>query len=483
MKKTGEIRMDRSRTVPCRERKTKMQIIKGSAAQIQEVVHMDTRSLYTPLKEEGLTTLLIRYDWKTDKGYMYAAKEWDPDIKWSDYGKIFYTQSLLTEDDVRLGNRETRALYEKYGLTDYVEEIFGLLRGGRFFGLDCYYNSQKDWRFTANLHNYVLGHNNKEQSIYTGGIRRHEKDEPEIDVIIDGLNLGRAQSHKNVASGIPYGGGKITVMAEQVDLENKDEIGFLSYALDRCRFFTGPDMNYPVELADAMNEYTSMICAGMKNNPIGPSGGPTAWGVTAAMKEAVKFKFKKDTMKGLKVAVMGLGAVGFPQAEYLLAEGAELVVCDMNPDVIKKLKDKHPEAKIDVVDVKDILTVDADILCPCAIGGFITEEVIDNFKFRMVFGAGNNQLHAKNKEEEIALAERMAARDILYQECWVQNIGGVMCGTELHLYGEKADKDALLDKIEKVCSEKTRINLKEAAELGITPTENAYRSVENRIYI
>ena len=39
------------------------------------------------------------------------------------------------------------------------------------------------------------------------------------------------------------------------------------------------------------------------------------------------------------------------------------------------------------------------------------------------------------------------------------------------------------DKIEKVCSEKTRINLKEAAELGITPTENAYRSVENRIYI
>lgn len=39
---------------------------------------MDTRSLYTPLREEGLTTLKIRYDWKTDKGYMYAAKEWIP---------------------------------------------------------------------------------------------------------------------------------------------------------------------------------------------------------------------------------------------------------------------------------------------------------------------------------------------------------------------------------------------------------------------
>lgn len=444
---------------------------------------MDTRSLYTPLREEGLTTLKIRYDWKTDKGYMYAAKEWEPDIKWSEYGKSFYTESLLTEDDVRLGNRETRALYARYGLSEYVDEIFDLLRHGKFFGLDCYYNSQKDWRFTANLHSYVLGHNNKEHSIYTGGIRRHEKDEPEIDVIIDGLNLGRAQSHKNVASGIPYGGGKITVMAEQVDLENLDELGFLSFALDKVRFFTGPDMNYPVELADAMNQFTPMICAGMQNNPIGPSGGPTAYGVTAAMKKAVKFHFDRDDLKGMKIAVMGLGAVGFAQAEYLLAEGAELVVCDGYEPAVQRLLDKYPNAGIQVVPVSDILTTEADILCPCAIGGFITEDVINNLKVKMVFGAANNQLHATNKEEEIALAEKLAARGILYQECWVQNIGGVMCGTELHLYGEKADREALLAKIWDYVGHRTEVNLREARELGITPTENAYRSVEAAIYL
>lgn len=444
---------------------------------------MDTRSLYTPLREEGLTTLKIRYDWKTDKGYMYAAKEWEPDIKWSEYGKSFYTESLLTEDDVRLGNRETRALYARYGLSEYVDEIFDLLRHGKFFGLDCYYNSQKDWRFTANLHSYVLGRNNKEHSIYTGGIRRHEKDEPEIDVIIDGLNLGRAQSHKNVASGIPYGGGKITVMAEQVDLENLDELGFLSFALDKVRFFTGPDMNYPVELADAMNQFTPMICAGMQNNPIGPSGGPTAYGVTAAMKKAVKFHFGRDDLKDMKIAVMGLGAVGFAQAEYLLAEGAKLVVCDGYEPAVQRLLDKYPNAGIQVVPVSDILITEADILCPCAIGGFITEDVINNLKVKMVFGAANNQLHATNKEEEIALAEKLAARGILYQECWVQNIGGVMCGTELHLYGEKADRDALLAKIWDYVGHRTEVNLREAKELGITPTENAYRSVEAAIYL
>ncbi len=441
------------------------------------------RSLFEPLIAENLTSLKLRYDYRTDKEYICAAKEWEADIDWSQYNKTFYMESLLTEDDIRLSNKETRAMFEKYGLTDYLEEVFDLLRKGKFFGMDCFYNVQKDMRFTANLHSFVLGKNNLDHAIYTGGIRRHDKDEEEIEVIIDGLNLGRAQSHKNVASEIPYGGGKITVQADPVDLEDQKELGFLSYALDRVRFFTGPDMRYPIELADAMAPYTRYITAGLKNNSIGPSGTPTAWGVTAAMKEAVKFHFGKDSLKDLRIAVMGLGAVGFPQASFLIEEGAKIMVCDLNPDAIKELREKYPDVDIAEVSIDDILTTEADILCPCAVGGFLTEEVIDNLKVKMVFGAANNQLHATNKDEEIALAERLQARGILYQECWVQNIGGVMSGEEMYRKGISADRAALMDRVYKVCGEKTRVNLTEAKELGITPTENAYRSVEQRIYI
>ena len=297
------------------------------------------------------------------------------------------------------------------------------------------------------------------------------------------MNLGRAESHKHVAAGLHYGGGKITVQADPVDLEDQKELGFLSYALDRVRFFTGPDMRYPVELADAMAPFTCYITAGLKNNPIGPSGDPTAWGVTAAMKEAVKFKFGKDSLEGLKIAVMGLGAVGFPQAGYLIENGADLIVCDLDPKAIQQLKEKYPEANIEVVDANEILNVEADILCPCAIGGFLTEEVIDNLKVKMVFGAANNQLHATNIEEEIILAKRLAARDILYQECWIQNIGGVMSGAVMYRDGANADRQALMDRAYQVCGERTKINLQEAKELGITPTENAYRSVESKIYV
>ena len=52
----------------------------------------------------------------------------------------------------------------------------------------------------------------------------------------------------------------------------------------------------------------------------------------------------------------------------------------------------------------------------------------------------------------------------------------------MHMHEDKADKQALMDKVAVKCAEMTRVNLKEASELGITPTENAYRSVEAKIY-
>lgn len=436
---------------------------------------MSDRSIFTPLKEEGLTTLKIRYDWRTGKDYMYAAKEWEPEIKWSDYNRTFYMESLLTNDDIRLNDKETRELFRKYDLYDYLEEILDLLRSGDYFGMDCYYNSQKDWRFMAGLHSYIMGKENFEQCIYTGGIRRHPKEDAEYDVIVDVLNLARAESHKHISAGLNYGGGKIAVHADQINLENKDELGFIAFALNKVRFFTGPDMNYPVELADALHEYTRYINGGLKNNPLGASGVPTAWGCEFALREAVKIKFGQEDLKGLKCAVMGLGAVGFPQAEYLIADGADLIVNDLCKDRYEELKAKFPEANIEFSD--DILNVEADILVPCAIGGFLTEEVIDNLKVKMVFGAANNQLAAKSIEEECVLAQRLADRGILYEECWVHNIGGVMSGAEMHMHEDKADREALMDRVSNKCAEMTRVNITEAMERGVTPTQNAYDSV------
>ena len=37
---------------------------------------MEKRSLFYPLAQEGLTTLRIQYDWKTDHVFLQASKDW-----------------------------------------------------------------------------------------------------------------------------------------------------------------------------------------------------------------------------------------------------------------------------------------------------------------------------------------------------------------------------------------------------------------------
>ncbi len=211
------------------------------------------RSLCTPMKAEGLTTLKIRYDWKKDQFWMEAMKQWEQDLDFSKYNKEFYVESILTEDVVYLNTKQVRALYKKYDLEDYLDEILDLIRQGRHFGIECYYNDKYNIRFMCHQHSRKLGVNNRLHATLAGGIRRHDVNEDEKEVIIDGLNLGRGMSFKNVAGNLAFGGCKTTVQMEELDLSNLEIMGFLGFAIDNCRTMTGPDMNFPTEMADVEN--------------------------------------------------------------------------------------------------------------------------------------------------------------------------------------------------------------------------------------
>ena len=94
---------------------------------------------------------------------------------------------------------------------------------------------------TCLLYTSKLGINNRLHATLAGGIRRHEVDEDEKEVIIDGLNLGRGMSFKNVAGNLAFGGCKTTVQMDELDLKNLEIMGFLGFAIDNCRTMTGPD--------------------------------------------------------------------------------------------------------------------------------------------------------------------------------------------------------------------------------------------------
>lgn len=444
---------------------------------------IDEKSLFIPIREEGLTTMKIRYDFKTGNVRLYAAKEWDPDMDFASYNHKWYIDGIFTEDAVYYNTKQTWELFEKYGQKEYLEQVIDLLRQGKHFGIDLYYYAKYDIRYMMHEHSRKLGVLNKSHSIMAGGIRRHSYEEPEIDVIIDGLNLGRGMSFKNIAGHLPFGGCKATVTMDELDIDNMEIMGFLAFALDSCRDMTGPDMNFPVEMSDVMIEQGySMQYTGGVNAKTGPTGTPTAYGVYLALLEAVNFTEGSRSIEGKTAALMGLGAVGWYMGGHLLDDGkvSKLIIADIDPDQVQKFIDAHPGKNIEVCSVDEVLYQDVDILSPCAIGGIFDDESIAKLKCRYIFGSSNNGLKASSQEEEIRLAKLIAEKGIVYQVEWWHNTAGVICGAEEYLYD--GDAESLRKKVEKVIPANTALSLKGAKEAGITPTEFVYRYCEDKLY-
>ncbi len=448
----------------------------------EEALFIMRESVFEVLRSEGLNHMEIHYDWKKDVFVLYAAREWDADTPFREYNRSFTVFSLRTPEARYCGHAETEALFGKYGLSGHLEKIKTLMRKGRHILLDSYYNEKLGIRFTNHIHSDKRGLNNLRSSLLMGGIRRHEPEEDEIDVFIDGMNLGRGMTFKNIAADIPMGGCKITVQMEPVDLDNLDQVGFLAYANDRTRNTSGPDMRFPPALADVMKEHFSLHIAGGAKGPLGPTGTPTAHGVHIAAKQGARFLWGSDSLEGKTVAVQGLGAVGFHLAEDYIRDGAKLVVCDLDPAAVRLLKEKNPGASIDVVEPTAILDVDADIFSPCAVGGILDETNIPGLKFRMVMGPANNVLKASSQEEEYVLADLLAARGILYQVEWRHNIAGIMTVYEEYVHQRNASMERLMEKVSALCTEKTWENLNGATREGITPTKRAYMAAEREVY-
>lgn len=449
---------------------------------------MEKKSLFYPLAQEGLTTLRIQYNWKSGDVFLQASKDWDDDIDWSQYNHDgFVVESIKTKTARLLNDAEVRALFEKYELNDYLDQVIGLVKEGRHFGIDCFYNKALDIEYLGNMHNRKCGINNTRHAIIDGGIRRHEKSENELDVIIDGLNLARAMSYKNIAGELRAGGAKSCVIMDELDLDNMQQIGFLAFCMDELRCSTGPDMGFPPEMTDVMkdNGYSVQYTCGPRG-PLGSSGPPTAYGVFISLKKAAMFRFGKDDMTGMSFAVQGLGEVGANMVKEIATnvKDAKIYIADINKDFVKKTVDTYTAKGVDIeaVDPADILYMDVDILSPCAMGAILNEESIPKLKCKVIWGSANNQIKASSVEEECRLAKVIADRGILFQTDWWHNTAGVMFAYEEVRFQDDSSLDHVYAEIDRILPKITWENLNEAKKLGITPTENAYRQCEDVMF-
>ena len=440
------------------------------------------KSIFDVLKAENLTSLRIRYDFRTDTFGFTAGREWDVSTDFSKYNKMFYSYSILTADNIYLGTAEVREIIKKHGAIEYFEQVKDLIRQGKHFGVDMLYNDKFNIRFVCGIHSLKRGINSKSHAMMAGATRKHSFDNTELAVIIDALNLSRAMTFKNIAAQIPFGGCKAAIQMDTLDLSNMEMMGFLAYACDSTRCVTGPDMSMPKEMVKIMNSNFTMQYCGGPGSALGDTAIPTSYGVYLALKQAVKFKTGSESLEGMSAAIQGMGAVGYAMAQNLAKENVKLYIANRSPEKVERFMKEHPKIDATPVPFDEILKIDADILCPCAIGGVLGEEEIAKIKFSYIFGGGNNQLRATNQEEEIRLAKLLDKRGILFQTEWWHNCAGVMSAVMEYTYGYSKTSADLIKAVEEIVPAQTWKNLNQAKELGITPTENAYKSCQDLIY-
>jgi len=440
-------------------------------------------NIFGLMEKEDLTTMEIYYDRKSDKFLMRALKEWDDDRRWDKYMIDFTYEDILTEDYKAIGTKILRGIFQKYNLIDYLTDIEERLRKGKNHGIEFYYNRKKNIRVMYCKHANTLGIQNRRHAIRNGATRRHDLEEPEIEVIIDGINISRAMAYKNAISEIPYGGSKILLQCAPVKADDLETLGFLAYVSDKSRSITGPDMNLSFEMAAVIrNKFTVNYTDGRANNILGTSGQITAYGEYVAMKEACDYTYGSKDITGKRVAVQGLGAVGLPLSEYLLKNGAKLIVTDIDQSKVNRLQEKWGKELVTFVAPDDIYTVDADIFAPCAMGAVITEDRIPKFKFKIIMGSANNQLKATSKEEEIDLANKVASAGILFIVDWAHNPGGCIKAWAEWAYQEQASFEMIKPRVERICGLNIRKLLEESRQTGKTPTELIYQNIENVIH-
>ncbi|MGQ9546618.1 MAG: Glu/Leu/Phe/Val dehydrogenase dimerization domain-containing protein [Dehalococcoidia bacterium] len=439
-------------------------------------------SFFSFMEKNGLTTLQIFYDRRNHGFLLRGTREWEDDLPFHGYNADFTVEDILTRNYFALNSETLVSELRQQGTEEELEHIKRLMREGGHHSVDFYYHRPRNIRVVHCKHVNTLGIRNRRHAIRIGAMRRHELDEPEIDVITDGLNLARAMAYKNAAANIPYGGSKMVVQCDPLSLDDFESLGFLAYVTDRSRSVTGPDMNIQPEVADVIRERFTKNYVGSRKGALGVTGKPTAYGEYLALKEACHFIYGSPDISNRTIAIQGLGEVGYPLAEHLLNEGAKLIVTDIDKSKVDKLQRQWGSSLIQYVEPEGIYNVTADIFSPCAVGGIITEDRIKQFKFKLILGAANNQLRATSKKREIELAKKLAEAGILFVIDWAHNAGGVLCAWAEWLLQEQATFDRLKPKIEAVCKHNFRRLLEEARAANKTPTELVYERTERMVY-
>jgi leucine dehydrogenase len=297
-----------------------------------------------------------------------------------------------------------------------------------------------------------------------GGTRLWGYDDAD-GAVHDVLRLSQGMSYKNAMAGLKFGGGK-AVIAKTRDFTGSDALyerfGEFVDTLNGD-YITAEDVGMTPEIMLTIARKTAHV-TGLPREGGKAGGDPspkTAYGVFCGIESAIRFKLGRDDVKGLRVAVQGVGHVGYYLCKHLFDAGASLVVSDIDQGKVARVCDEFGAI---AVGLDDILFQDVDVIAPCALGAILDERSIPKVKASIVAGGANNQLNTRED------GQRVADAGILYAPDYVINGGGII-NVACEYEGDVEDA-AVMELVAKIGPRLTRI-FEEADETGKPTNEIA----------
>lgn len=325
-------------------------------------------------------------------------------------------------------------------------------------------NKEAGLRAIIAIHNTALGP-------ALGGTRMWPY-KSEEDALIDVLRLSKGMSYKAAVAGLNLGGGKAVIIGDPKRDKTEEMFRAFGAFVNSLggAYITAED----VGTTEKEMEYIFMETPFVTGIPaaFGGSGDPspyTAHGVYMAIKASVKEKLNLDKLSGLRVNVQGLGNVGRHLVEFLVADGVQVAVADIDKEKINALTSRFKDLK--VLDVNEIVTAECDVFAPCALGAVINDQTVAKLKCKIVCGGANNQL------AEARHGDALRELGILYAPDFVANAGGLM-NVFVELEGYSSDR--AFDKTKRVYENLMRV-FKMAKDEGLSNHVAADRIAESRL--
>ncbi len=293
-----------------------------------------------------------------------------------------------------------------------------------------------------------------------GGVRTMAY--PDVEAALrDASDLARAMTLKCALGGLDAGGGKAVVLAhEGLDRARAFEVlGARIEELDGL-FRTAGDLGTTAADLEAMAKRTQYV----HTEEVDLSAA-VARGLLRCVEACAETR--GVDVENLRVAVQGVGSIGAAVCRALADVGAELTIADIDAEAAAALA---PLVNAKTADPETILEQDVDILCPCAVGGVLTEEVVSEVRAWGVVPGANNVLASD------AAGLALHQRGVLLVPDVIASAGAVVDGigrTVMLL----DDRTLLIDRL----GETAREVLSRSAESDVPASEVARKLARERI--